>query len=292
VFGGANVILLIRLLKEPLLHFLLLALIIFAAHGVLGPSTAEKPDSILVTASMIEQRAAVFARTWQRPAAAEELKGLIDDYVKEEIYVREALALGLDKDDTVVRRRLRLKMEFLYDAEIDSLAPTDAELEVYLKAHAGVFEIDPMMAFQQVFLNPERHGDKINQDAASTLEVLLANPAADPAPFGDASLLPQELPLTSKTSISQAFGADFAEALDKATPGQWTGPIKSVFGLHIIRVSQHKAGRTPALGEVRDAVAREWANARRKELENRRLEELLKRYDVTIETRATSETAP
>ncbi|MEQ1890112.1 MAG: hypothetical protein ABL951_13185, partial [Alphaproteobacteria bacterium] len=129
-----------RLLKEPLLHFLLLALMIFAAYGVLAPPAAEKPDSIIVTASRIEQLAAVFARTWQRPAATEELKGLIDDYVKEEIYVREALALGLDKDDTVVRRRLRLKMEFLHDTEIDALAPSDAELDVYLKAHAGVFD--------------------------------------------------------------------------------------------------------------------------------------------------------
>ena len=113
-----------RLLKEPLFHFFLLALLIFAAYGVVGPTGAGKPDSIVVTAPKIEQMAVIFAKTWQRPPTAQELKGLIDDYVKDEIYTREALALGLDKDDTVIRRRLRQKMEFMNDTNVDALVPT------------------------------------------------------------------------------------------------------------------------------------------------------------------------
>lgn len=272
-----------RLLREPLIHFIALALVIFAAYGLLDRGGTDVPGRIVVTAPKIEQLASVFAKTWQRPPTAAELKGLIDDYVKEEIYVREAIALGLDEDDTVIRRRLRLKMEFFNDAAIDAAAPTDAELEAYLKAHAGVFEVDPMMAFQQVFLSPDRHGDGIDQDAASILEVLLTRPVADPASLGDASLLPPELALASKTSIGQIFGNDFAEAVDKAAPGRWTGPVRSAFGVHLIRVSERKPGRVPKLDEVRDAVAREWADARRKELEARRFDELLERYEVTIE---------
>ena len=145
---------------------------------------------IVVTQAKIEQIASLFARTWQRPPTSSELKGLIDDYVKEEVYYREAFALGLDKDDTVIRRRLRLKMEFLNDAVVEALAPTDAELDAYLQGQAGAFEIEPMLAFQQVFLKPDRHGDRIDQDAASILEVLLTSPAIDPASLGDASLLP------------------------------------------------------------------------------------------------------
>ena len=141
-----------------------------------------------------------------------------------------------------------------------------------------------MLAFQQVFLNPDRHGDRIDQDAASILEVLLTSPATDPASLGDASLLPADLALTSKSSIGETFGADFAEALDKAALGQWTGPVRSAYGPHLIHVSERKPGRLPALSEVRDAVAREWANARRKELEDRRFDELLKRFEVTIES--------
>jgi len=272
-----------RLLAEPLFHFLALALLIFSAYSVLGATGAGKPDSIVVTAPKIEQLASVFARTWQRPPNAEELKGLIDDYVKEEIYVREALALGLDSDDTVIRRRLRLKMEFMNDTAVDALTPTDADLETYLKAHAAEFEVDPTIAFQQVFLSPERHGSKIDQDAASILESLRVGASVDPATLGDATLLPYELPLTSKSAISQTFGSEFAEAICNLDPGHWTGPVKSDYGLHVVHVSERKAGRLPQLDEARAAVVREWTNAKRQELEDNRFNDLLKRYRVTIE---------
>ena len=282
----AKVSLLKRLLREPLLHFLALALLIFLAYHLLNRGQTEKPQSIVVTAAKIEQLSAIFTKTWQRPPTAEELKGLIDDYVKEEIYVREAIALGLDSDDTVIRRRLRLKMEFLTDTAANAVAPSDAELEAYLKAHASAFQTDPMLAFEQVFLNPGRRGDKIGQDAASILKILLSKSSIDPASLGDATLLPAVLPLTSKKSISQAFGAEFADALDQAVPGQWTGPVRSGFGLHFIRVTDRKAGGLPALDAVRDAVVREWRNVRREEFEQRRLAELLGRYEVTIESQS------
>lgn len=281
-----------RVLREPLIHFLLLALVIFVGYGLLGAEVGNKPDSIVVTGPKIEQMATVFTKTWQRPPTAEELKGLIDDYVKEEILVHEALALGLDRDDTVVRRRLRQKMEFLNDADADVLTPTDAELDAYLKANAATFEIDPMLAFQQVFFNPQRRGDRIAQDAASALEALLTNPSTDRALFGDPTLLPPDLPLSSRTSIGQTFGAKFTEELDGAPLDQWTGPIASSFGLHLIRVSARVPGRVPTLGSVRDVVAREWTNAKRKELEDQRFAELLKGYVVSIESPARAETGP
>ncbi|MGO7956392.1 peptidyl-prolyl cis-trans isomerase [Rhizobium leguminosarum] len=287
-----STILLKRVLREPLVHFLALALLIFAGYGLLGADTYDKPDSIVVTASKIEQMATVFTKTWQRPPTAEELKGLIDDHVKEEILVRQALEIGLDRDDTVVRRRLRQKMEFLNAADAETLTASDAELDAYLKANAATFEIDPMLAFQQIVLNPQRPGEAIEQKAAAILEVLLSQPAADPASLGDASLLPPELPLTSKTSIGQTFGADFAEELDKIPVGQWASPVNSGFGLHLIRVTERVPGRVPTLDEIRDAVAREWTNAKRKELENQRFAELLKRYVVTIESPAGAGTDP
>jgi hypothetical protein len=275
-----------RVFKEPLLHFLLLALLIFAGYGLLNADADEKPDTIVVTAPKIEQMAMLFAKTWQRPPTASELRGLIDDYVKEEILVRQALELRLDRDDTVVRRRLRQKMEFLGAADLEAPAPTDAELQAYLTANSAAFEIDPMLSFRQIFLNPKLHGNVVEQDAAAILEVLLSQPAADPAQLGDATLLPPELPPTSKRIVGEIFGADFAEAIDKAIPGQWTGPIRSSFGLHLVRVMERVPGRVPALAEVREAVARDWANARRKELEERRFAELLKRYVVTINSPA------
>jgi len=273
-----------RLLREPLVHFAGLAIVIFAVYYALTPQAARRGDNVIVvTASKIEQMAAVFAKTWQRPPSAEELKGLIDDYVKEEIYVREALSLGLDRDDTVIRRRLQQKMEFLTDLGVYELSPTDADLDAYLKAHPDTFEVDPLIGLQQIFFKPDKHGDRIEGDAAAVLKTLVADPATDPGTLSDASLLPAELPPTSVTNIGETFGSDFADSVSKIEPGTWTGPIASSFGLHLVRVSQRKAGRLPALSEVRSAVLREWSNERRHELADAQINGLLKRYKVTVE---------
>lgn len=280
-----------RVLREPLVHFLALALLIFAAHGLLSGG-ADTPDEIVVSAPKVEQMATVFTKTWQRPPTADELKGMIDDYVKEEILVRQALELGLDRDDTVVRRRLRQKMEFLNTADAAPVTATEPELEAYLQANPAAFGTDPKLAFQQVFLNPGRHGDTIDDDAAALLDQLRSTAAADPASLGDASLLPSAVPLTGKMSIDQIFGGDFAAALEKAPLGQWTGPVTSSFGLHLVRVSEHAPRQIPQLEDVRDAVAREWSNAKRTELEKQRFAELLARYQVSVENPAAAEAGP
>jgi len=278
------------LIREPLLHFLLLALAIFAIYDQLGDGKTQAPDSIVVTAPKIEQMAGLFTKTWQRAPTSDELKGLIDDYVKEEVLVRQALSLGLDRDDTVVRRRLRQKMEFLNAVEAEELQATDAELEAYLAANPDAFAFDGMLAFQQVFLNAQQRGGTIEQDAAAILELLQTNPEADRSLLGDTTLLPPDLPLAPEASIREIFGAEFTDALGKAIVGQWTGPIVSTFGYHLLRVVERKPGRVPALGEVRDAVQREWTNARRKSLDDQRFAELLKGYVVSIES-ATGEGA-
>ncbi len=275
---------LMRAIKEPLAQFSVFALIIFLVYGVLNPSEAKKPNRILITGAKFEQLAAYFAMTRHRAPTESELKGLIDDYIKEEVYYREALALGLDKDDTVIRRRLRNKMEFLSQAEAEGSVPAEAELEEYLKANPRKFEIEPSIAFRHVYLSLDKHGTQIGEDAALLLAVLLKDPGIDPSTLGDGTLIPSELPITGKASIGQVFGLEFANALDKVTPGRWTGPVKSAFGLHIVRVTEYKAGRIPALGEVRDAVTREWANDKRVAIDEARFNKLLKRYDVNIES--------
>jgi PPIC-type PPIASE domain len=282
---GRQFIMFSRVFREPLVHFLALALAIFAAYHLLTPSRGEgRADQIVVTVPKIQQLGAIFAKTWQRPPTPQELKGLIDDNVKEEIYVREALALGLDKDDTVIRRRLRQKMEFLNDADADALTPSEADLQANLQAHADKFELDPALSIQQVFLNPDRRQGTIAQDAEAILNRLRADPSLDPGAMGDVSLLPGETPMTDKATIGNTFGPEFVDAVGKAETGQWIGPIASSFGLHVVRVTQSRAGRLPALDEVRDAVAREWSVEKRKQLEDARLNGLLKHYQVTIET--------
>ena len=272
-----------KVLREPLVHFLALALAIFIIHGALNRSDGVAHDRILVTQARIEQMATLFARTWQRPPSPSELKGLIDDYIKDEVYYREALKFGLEADDTVIRRRLRQKMEFLTDAASETLNPTEAELAEYLNAHADKFAIEPAVAFRQIYFNPERRGDKASDDATNALAVLRSDASFDPASVGDATLLLSELPLTSKASISQTFGANFADEIIKAIPGTWAGPFNSSFGLHIVRVSETRPSRMPALDEIRAAVERDWASDKRRALADRRFSELVKQYDVAIE---------
>ena len=281
-----------RFLTEPLLHFLALALAIFALYGALNRNAAPPGEDIVVTGAKIEQLAGLFARTRQRPPTASEVKGLIDDHVKEEILYREALALGLDKDDTIIRRRLRLKMEFLSQAQAEAATPSEAELEAYLKGNPDRFLIEPKVAFRQIFVSPARRGTAIEQDVASLLEILRAKPDAALAPLGDPTILPTDLPLTRKGSIGQIFGEPFADAVTAADPGIWVGPVKSSFGLHIVRVDESVPGRPARLDEARDAVARAWVNDRRLQAEEAQFAERLKRYRVRIETQAGITVAP
>lgn len=280
-FAGVTVC---RLLKEPVVHFLVLALLIFLAYNPISGDEMEAPDRIVVTPSKIEHLALLFAKVRQRPPSPGELKGLVDDYVKEEIYVRESMALGLDEDDTVIRRRLRYKMEFLNAAPAESVMPTDSELQAYMEANWQMFEIEPTIALRQVYLNPRVHGERTENVAESMLATLKGAAEIDPQTLGDPTLLPPELPLSRKNAVAQVFGEEFASELDGATTGHWYGPVRSGFGLHLVLVTERNSGRMPALSEARDAVAREWLNGKRIEMEEQRFAEFLKRYEVIIET--------
>jgi hypothetical protein len=270
-----------RLIREPLVHFLLLAGLIFAAYGLLA-GREETEEAIVVTPAKVEQMASIFARTWQRPPTADELKGLIDDYVKEEIYVREAMRLGIDQDDTVIRRRLRMKMEFLNDAEVEATPATDADLTAYLAAHSNKFQEAPRIAFEQIYIDTQKRGDAAQADAAAIL-VSLKKDAAFASGAGDTTLLPPSMPLTDRQGIAQMFGDDFAAAVVALPVGHWQGPVPSGFGLHLVKVTDQQAGRLPALADIRPQVEREWLNDRREAVARQKLNEFLKRYKVTIE---------
>lgn len=270
-----------RLIREPLVHFLLLAALVFAAYGLV---TGRQPatGTIDVTQAKIEQMAGLFAKTWQRPPTAEELKGLIDDYVKEEIYVREALRIGLDADDAVIRKRLRLKMEFLNAAEAEATTPTEVQLQAYLDSHPDTFRRAPRVSFQQVYINPEKHGSDAGTAAKALLEPLRTDTDyAETA--GDPTLLPASMPLTDQQGIARVFGDDFAAAVVGVEPGQWQGPISSDIGLHLVKVTERAPGSLPALADIRPTVEREWMNDHRIAAEQKRFNELLEHYRVIVE---------
>lgn len=271
-----------RIVSEPLLHFLVLALAIFAAYGAMGRWNAEKPDRIEVTPERIEQISLLFSKTWQRPPTDIELKGLIDSYVKEEIYYREGKKLGLDQDDEVIRRRVLLKMQLLSQSAADASSPSDAELQAYLTGNPKLFETEPSYAFEQIFFDPEKHGGKLDADIDASLGALNAPAPAEPMSLGDATLLPPSMALSGTNEISRNFGGEFAAGLEKLEPGAWTGPIKSTFGVHLVRILEKRPGHLPPLSEIRDIVLREWTDAKRKESDEQNFSELLKKYDVVV----------
>jgi hypothetical protein len=271
-----------RLLREPLVHFLILGAALFTLFGL--TSETERPDArrIVVTAGQVDQLAGQFERTWLRPPTPSELDGLVERYVRSEVYYREALAMGLGQDDPYVRNRLALKLEVLLDDVSAQAEPNDAELARLLDAHAERFAEPARLWFRQVYLNPERHPDP-PAEARRLLDALRRG--AEPERLGDVSLLAPGVDAATPAEIARQFGADLAEALVALEPGRWAGPLRSPFGLHLVRVSRHQPARQPALAEVRDAVLAEWRDQRRREAKEQAYRRLRERYDILREPR-------
>ena len=272
--------------REPLVHFLLLGAVLFITYGLVSkPGSSDGPGKITVTQGQIENLVSGFAKAWQRPPTSEELAGLVRDLVREEVYCREAMALGLDKDDTVIRRRLRQKMEFISDDIAAMPEPTDADLNAYLHAHTNQFRAEQTFTFSQVYLDPEKHGENLARDISALLAWLnRAGGQAEVSALGDSSLMERSFTATSVSEVAKQFGEKFAAKLGELSPGKWEGPVESGYGAHLVFVSERTEGRVPELAEVRDDVRREWANAQRLELNEKFYQELFKRYSVTIES--------
>jgi hypothetical protein len=278
-----------RLLKEPLLHFLLIGAVLFMVYGLFVKPSGGERGEIIVTQGQIEALATAFAKTWQRPPTSDELTGSIRAQVREEVYAREAVAMGLDRDDPVIRRRLQQKLEFISNDLVAERQATDAELDAYLQAHPEVFRAEARFTFRQVYLNPEKHRSTLERDAKRLLDQLNnLNSKADPATSGDATMLEHSLVALRSGDVAKMFGDVFAAQIDKLTPGQWQGPIESGYGLHLVLIDERVAGGLPKLDQVRDAVQREWANAQRLAANESFYQALLKRYQVTIEDRVVS----
>lgn len=271
------------LLREPLIHFLALGVLLFALHAWLRPAVpAAAAAEIVVDEARIRSLALNFRRTWQRGPTPEELQGLIESHVREEVMVREALALGLERDDAIVRRRLQQKMDFLIEEAALATPASDVELQAYLEANADKFRNEPQFSFEQVYLDPARRGPRLADDAAG-LRASLQDGRASPDQAGDRLQLLQTRYLQlSQTEIARLFGEDFARALPTLGVGQWSGPVKSGYGAHLVRVDVFTQGSVPPLAEVRAQVEREWAHARRQASARSAYEALRAKYVVRV----------
>jgi hypothetical protein len=272
-----------RLIREPLLHFLLLGAALFVASSFLCDDSARRQAHLVVSAGKIEHLAALFARTWQRPATREELEGLINDFIREEVAYREGLALGLDRDDTIIRRRIRQKLDFIAEDLTSQVEPTEADLVAYLAAHPEDFRTAPRLSFRQVYVNPEQHRKGYDAHVRALVMALNRDASIDASGLGDRIQIEHGYSNISTRDIARLFGAQFATALVALPPGAWQGPISSGYGVHLVIVDERHDGRLPPLDAVRDAVRREWENARRKERIEQFYRRLLEKYTIIVE---------
>jgi len=270
--------------REPLLHFLLLGAAIFAAYSLVARGTGNEPGRIVVTQGQLSSMKESFTRTRQRPPTTEEWEGLIRDRVREEVYYREALALGLDKDDLIIRRRLQQKMEFVSDGIAAQATPTDAELNAYLRAHPDKFRAEQQFTFRQLYLNPEKHGKNLGRDTGLLLARL--NQSADTtaiSALGDSIMLEHQFAHASARDVGNLFGEKFAAGLGNLSRGRWQGPVESSYGVPVVFLAERMDTRLPALDDVRDAVRREWSSAQQADAATRFYQALLRKYAVSIE---------
>jgi hypothetical protein len=270
-----------RLLREPLLQFLALGAMLFALYGFVGKRSAGAPEKIVVSASRVANLGDGFARTWRRPPSEQELQGLIEDYVRDELFYREGRAAGLDRDDVIIRRRVRQKMEFLAE-DMSAPEPSDEQLAAYLASNPERFRAEDQITFHQVFLSATRRANTMESDSKQVASVL-ARADGDVTALGDPFLLGEEFRGVSPSKLTSIFGEDFSKRIAAMETGRWQGPISSGFGQHFVFIGERISGGSPLLDAVRPAVRREWANSQRLEAERKLYASLRERYEVVVE---------
>ena len=274
-----------RLIREPLVHFMAIGAVIFAVHAyrTAGLQPAAPRDRIVVTSGRVAQLAQVFSKTWQRPPTPLELNGLIQAFVKEEVYYREAVKLGLDRDDTLIRRRMQQKMEFLTEPGDEVLNPTDENLEAFLAANREAFRVDPTVAFDQVFISPDKVTGSIEAHVEALLQAVRSAPLdADFRQLGHPTMLPSSFRLAPLTQIDRNFGNGFGKQLVQFSEKEWNGPIRSAYGLHLVRVTEKTEGYDPPLADVRQAVELKWRTAKRDAFRQSEYQRLRGKYNVVL----------
>ncbi len=272
-----------RVLREPLVHFLVLGAAVYLGHAWVVPtSDRDGSNRITVTSGDVDWLANTWEARWDRPPTPAERRNLIEDYVRETILYREALAMGLDRDDTIVRRRMVQKLEFVTQDLLAPEAPDDAVLAAWYAENRERYREPAVLSFTQMFVDPERRGETVRTDAEALLEELRRDDVAADR-LGDPFLLPRRFVRRTATEVDRTFGRGFGASLLGLPLGDWHGPIVSGYGLHLVRVDERVDARDRPLDEVRERVRADWEVERREELNEGFYRRLRERYEVVIE---------
>jgi hypothetical protein len=273
-----------RLLREPLLHFALLGVAIFGGYRLIAPPAADASE-IVITSDRIASISAQFSASHGgRPPQEEELRAAVDACVRDEMLYREGLALGLDRDDPVVRNRIQQKADLLSEDALTS-EPRDRDLEAYLAAHQAEFDIPGRVSFQQIYIDPGRHrGEDLTPIVISIRQALTLG--KQPGTLGDRTLLPATMTEALPNEVEAAFGNDFTRQLAAIDGEVWRGPLTTSYGLHLVRITHRGEPTRATLADARDVVAREWSRAQTAKMKEQFYKLLAQRYTVRVEADA------
>jgi len=280
-----------RFLRDPLLHFVILGAALFSIYALAaGVFSSDDVRRIEIGESEIELLAGSFERQWGRPPTPEEFRGVIRARVREEVLYRKALALGLDGDDVVVRRRMVQKMELLTEDLALLADPTEDELRTFFEEHREEYRIPPRVTFSHVYFNADRRGAATEEDARRVLAELRAEtPSPDRVPErGDSTMIGYDFGLETPDEVRRVFGTRFADALFELEPG-WQGPVVSGYGLHLVHVGQRVEGRVREYEEVRDRLVEHFNRVRRDRARDAMYESLAGQYVIVIDGETVSD---
>jgi hypothetical protein len=280
------------LLREPLLHFAVIGVILFGSYSWLKDESVEATavEPVHIGEGDVRWLKQTWSGQWQRQPTAGELKGLVDDLLNEKLMAREAEEMGLEQDDTIIRRRLAQKLKFLVDDTAQLAEPTEAELRQFYAANPAHFETPGRLSFQQFYFNPEHRTDAATE-ATAALATLRLN-VEDVTTEADRLLIGESFDNTDKLALSQMFGADFAREVFALEPGAWRGPVKSGYGFHLVLITQRTPTALKPFDTVKDAVLAEWRDAKQTELSRDYLVELRKKYGVELDDSAKAVLGP
>ena len=270
-----------RFIRSPLLHFLVLGALLFVLYSIYGDKGQMENKEIVVSAQQVELLSSLWEKQWRRPPMPQELEGLINSYIREEVLYREALAMGLDRDDTVVRRRLAQKIEFLAQDLATRGEPSEQELRTFFEEHPEIFEEPGRITFSHVYINVDQHGNDSFDVAEEVLGKLQAG--GDPDGLGDRFMLQKDYLRKSPSEVARHFGSQFADEVFEIEMGEWQGPVQSGYGLHLVLVESQEEPYLPQLEDVRGEVRDEFQSFRRREVDELFYNKLREGYEIVIE---------
>jgi peptidyl-prolyl cis-trans isomerase C len=251
-----------RWLREPLLHFLLLGILLFAAYAYMqrGRSGVESSKQIALSLDDLRTMDMYFESQWHRQPMPAEFQAMVEDKVREEVLYREGLAMGLDKDDEIVKRRMAQKMQFLAEDVAAAHEPSTAELKAWFDKNKDKFALPSRYSFRHLYFSPDKRGKNAQDDAAKALTKIAGQPEDSKlaAASGDSFMFQDYYGDRTPEAIAKEFGPQFAVALEKLKPGSWQGPVESGYGWHLVFVDTVIPGRVPAFEEMESDVKTAW----------------------------------